>query len=427
MRYLPPLLVLLTTGCLDIIGGGDGSECDTRADCPSTDVCDTERGRCVGFDGSAESDMRVHRPDADPRPDMAAAEPDAAPDMIPDAAPDMAPDMAAPPEGIFGATADCFSGDDSDTFAEMPSGSTHVPRGLCTSHLLAWTAERDGEVKLLFNASGDLEDAPRVGPTVIPDTRVVADGEVLLMAAPHPRHGVPNIQRVDLARGAADFLQPRNARQSQPARTPGLSAFVELGDTTRHVRLQFDDPLEGDADCIRADRHQWGVRLGTDWVAFFERDRTSRRTDLVITRGHRCDGPSRVLLPLPGLVSDDATITAAAGRLFWIATDPNTRLRGLWTLDRADLVAGPRRAALPTVETINPVDVAGRGDWLAVVSYRPGGYRLDVFDLAAGEQRLLPNSAANALQPTFSDSYLLWAEQSAASPWEVRYARLADL
>ena len=310
----------------------------------------------------------------------------------------------------------------------MAGGSTHVPRGLCTSHILAWTAERDGEVKLLFHAGEDPEAAPpRVGPTLVPDTRIAADGEVVLMAAAHPRHGVPNIHRVDLARGESDALQPRNAVQSQPARIPGLSAFVELGDTVRHVRLHFDDPLEGDIDCIRGGRHQWGVVLGPDWTAFFERDRGSRRSDLVLTRGHRCDGDARLVVPLPGRVAQGARLVASGQHLFWIAADPHTRLPTLWTLDRGALVDGPRPAELLALEPLSPVEVAARGGWLAVVSYRPGGYRLDVFDLRTGEQRLLPNSAANALHPTFSQSYLLWAEQSAAQPWEVRFARLEDL
>ena len=78
-------------------------------------------------------------------------------------------------------------------------------------------------------------------------------------------------------------------------------------------------------------------------------------------------------------------------------------------------------------ETVNPLDVDAHGPWVAVVSYQPGGYRLDVFDLEANRQKLLPNSSGSALQPSLSPSYLMWAEQSAAAPWEVRYARLEDL
>ena len=319
MRYVLPTLVLLTSGCLDIIGGGDGSECEQHGDCPSPEVCHVKRGRCLEFDGSVRTDMRVRSRDARVRQDMAALPPDAGADVQPDAAvdrgPDAAPDQGVPVEGTYGETADCFFGEGANTFIEMSNGSTHVPRSLCTSHVLAWTAERDGEVKLLFHTGDDLTEQPTVGPTVIPDTRIIAEQDVLLMAAPHPRHGVPNIQRVDLAREDAEFLQPRNAQQSQPARTSGLSAFVEHGDTVRHVRLQFDDPLEGDIDCIRGGRHQWGVRLGADWVAFFERERTSRRTDLVLTRGQRCAGADRVLLPLPGRIADDATLAAAGGQL----------------------------------------------------------------------------------------------------------------
>jgi hypothetical protein len=322
--------------------------------------------------------------------------------------------------------ADCFAGEEAGELASLSDQSTHVPRSVCASHVVAWTEEVDGDLHLRFHDTEALESV-RLGPVVMPDTRLVAERDVLLLSAAHPRFGVPNIHRWTPGDDEPTALQPRNAVQTQPARLHGLSAFVEQGDTVRHVRLHFDDSLEGDIDCIRGNRHQWGVALGPDYVAFFERNVGSRRTDLVVTRGWRCDDASRVVLPLPGRVADDARLAAGETRLFWIASDPNTRLRALWGVHRADLVRGAQIHDPPGFETLNPVDVAARGKWLAVVNYQPGGYRLDLFDLDAGRQRILPNSGSNALDPSFSDSYLLWAEQAAAQPWEVRYARLDSL
>ncbi len=430
------LALLPLAGCLELVGGSDGRECDTNEHCPLRLVCDPAAGRCVegerpelDWEPLPDEDARIRDAmvSADAGGDGSGDASDLGVDAVVDAAPDLGPDVAPPPEGPYGEPEDCFAMVASDTLAEMPPGSTHVPRAFCTSHLLAWTAEVDGAVRLLFHAGGDHTETPDEGPEVVPDTRIAADRDVVLMTSINPRHEKPNIQRVDLRTGDAEFLQPRNASQSQPARTHGLSAFVEQGDTTRQVRLHFDDPLEGDLPCIRGGKHQWGVALGPDWVAFFERSAASRRTDLVVTRGHRCDDGARVTLPLPGTVDDEERLVVAGDRLLWVAGDPQTRERAVWSVSRHALAAGAQPLALPVEGPLRPVDIAARGDWLAVVSYRPGGYRLDVFDLDSGEQKFLPNSAGNALWPSFSNSYLLWAEQSAAQPWEVRFARLEDL
>ena len=431
MRAALPIVALALGGCLNIIGGSNGSECETNLDCPREFRCDREAARCVETDEAPdmalEADFAVPDAAAQPRPDAAVPDmaPDAAPDAAPDMAPDSAPDMAPNEEGPFGVAADCFAGESANTEVRLDGRSTHVPRALCTSHVVAWTEEIDGEVRLRYRDGADGE--PQTGPALVPDTRVVAARDVVLLSVPNPGFGVANVHRWSPGDAETTALQQRNAWQGQPVRIPGLSAFVERGDTVRHVRLHFDDAFEGDVDCIRGGRHQWGVTLGDHFVAFFERSSGSRRTDLVVTHGWRCDGESRVVLPLPGRIPEDARLAVGDHGLFWIAEDPHTRLRALWTVDRADLVAGPMLAELPTIDTINPVDVAARGDWLAVVSYRPGGYRLDLFDLDGNAQKLLPNSSANALDPSFGESYLMWAEQAAAQPWEVRFARLGDL
>ena len=422
MRLLTPLSALWLVGCLQVIGGGDGAECELNDHCPSRERCDVERGRCVSSEGSFDAEPPVDAEVVDfARPDVAVDAGDAA---LPDVGPDLGPDMAPPPEGPFGLEADCFDGAPAATLDAMGRGSTHVPRGLCSSHVLAWTSEREGAVTLRYRTSP--EGDPEVVGSVFPDTRIAVDGRVLLFASSNPGHPeVPNIRRLDLVTGDEAYLQVRNAAQTQPARTVGLSAFVEQADTTRHVRLDYDDVAEGDYDCIRAGRHQWGVVLWPEGLAFFERQEGTQRTDLVVVRGHRCDDQSRVVLPLPGRIAADARLTLGGTRLFWIAVD-GTRLRDVWTVDVEALVDGPQRATFPG-ETVNPLDVDAHGPWVAVVSYQPGGYRLDVFDLEANRQKLLPNSSGSALQPSLSPSYLMWAEQSAAAPWEVRYARLEDL
>lgn len=427
----------LLSGCGLIMDLDDGSECERRADCPVPMQCDVDRGRCVPEGTFPAEDLGLINPDGQVGADaMWDATLDATLDAGPDALVDASSDMDPPDEGLlrpdaglepFGPEGECFD-DAEGLLARAPAGSTIIPSAGCTPEVLAWVVESEEQPALQLWWQAGPEAEIQEGPTLPRGATVVVDDAVVLTEAVRPEAQVQNIQRIRLTDPpAVDFLSPSARRQAQPTRRQGLTAFLEEiplpgGDVEQRVILADDSGAR--RDCGQPGRVQWGVALAEEGVAWFERPVGQQRVDLVLTRGPQCG--VRAAFSLQGLVTADARLVADQGRFLWPRLDPATRQRELWMLDLARLVAGPAPVRVEGLTSEGSIiDMALKGDWLALTTYAPGGPRLSLYHF--GDRRLVPMRAAgSARRPTLSGTYVLWSGQQGAAPWEIRYARLPE-
>lgn len=413
MRALLLAAAALLPGCKNLLGEVDKVECEIDRDCFDGEMCDA-RNRCVVGARDAEPPARDMAPaDAEPLIDADAALPDAAADAAPaDAAPvDAGPDDAPYPESL------CFAGFAEGVFQSMSPGRTHVPRAFCTAYGAGWT-EEDAEgrtvLRVLPDPGGEAVELP-------PGVRVAARGPLVAAPVVHPNHGFVNVARVDLRDGSAEFVAPRATRQSEPVLGEDVVGFVEQDDTGKGV-VVF---AYGDGRAIRcgvADRAQWGLALDDDGAAWFERRPGSRRATLVLSPGLDCAN-DRLELAVPGTVAAEARVHVADGRRLWLERSaegvPRVMVVALETLG-----AGARPVGVGGVE-VNPVDLAAGGHWLAIVSYSPRRHVLDLFDLDT-ERHVGALNRGNALAPTITARYVVWADQQIDAPWKVLYAPHRD-
>lgn len=417
---LAPLIALLLGGCQALLSDPPEVECQDDRGCPKGEFCDLRIGRCaIEPDAARGPDAGFADVGVDVAPDAAAdvaPPPDASPDAAPDAEadPDAIGDAGAPALRPFGDAAECFESA-AGALVGMPRGAAHVPVALCAPEALVWTAVEDGRIVLWTKLGPDAEALP--GPTIAGElARTMVDGQVLFVDGSTP----PRIMRYDVRGDAPPRpLSDSGLAQSNPVQAPGIAAWVEATAEGSQVVIQ---PGTGTRGCGRPGTVQWGVAAGADWLAFFERTAPSRRAHLVVTRGHDCV-EQRFTLALGGEVREDARVVGGAEELFWIQADAEQR-RAVYRISRLRLADGPSPIALASVP--NPVDLEARAHWLAVVGYRAGGHNVVLVDRRPGGDTLEISPVGNGLRPSLSPSYLTWARQIAAEPWEVRYARLDD-
>lgn len=430
---LSPVLALLA--CERLLGGDDGAECARDADCYRFEHCDPVRGRC------ASAPLLGGGPDADATPatvrdatpdmrDLAAIEdvvplPVDVPDLalrIPDAEP---PDMAdaLPPDqgvvGIYLPDGDCFEGDPTGAVAE--SEGARIPRSVCTDEALLWTTT-DAAGTTSLNLRQGAED--RVLTALPRDAEWTLREAVLLVVLPNADLGdAKNVFQVALTGGQPPLVavEPSRAPQWHATRGPGLTGFVQRApDGVRSgVRLHFDDGRV--FDCGVPGVRQWGLTAGSDFVAWFEQPVAGGPTDLVTTRGLACEG--RIAATLTVDVSPDERLLHDGERLYWMAVEPTTRQRLVYTAEAGRLAAGAMPLDVPGINLVNPVELAAHDGWLLVSSYEQRAYRLRLYDLNSRVGQS-PIGQGSARAPALSGRYALWSQQSGGNPWEIRYAQL---
>ena len=398
-RLAIPLL-LCALGCESLINpdGVDPGECNAPEDCFDDQTCNI-LSRCVPKESVldiAELDTSV---DASVRdiavPDM---------EIVDRALPDVGVDPM--PFGPLGER--CFTGDRGEG-DRIPAGN-HVPLTLCGPHGLAWTVPgaAGAELHYLRTPGGVVQTGPVVGDDL---ARRLNEGRVIY-ARPGP---ISTIATFDLRTGEELTVADVGLDQRTPASHHDRIAWVQESGTLSQVVLKVE---QGTIDCGRRGKIQWGVELGPDSMAFFERRPDSHRTKLIITNGLECDA-TRVAVPLNGVIPDDARITEASGSLFWIQADEGTRQ--VWTLDLSAI--GDLSRPFAAVDLIAPVDIIAYGAWLMVVGYQPSGHIVKGYDIGGGAS-VVVSRGNNNLRPTLSASFVTWAAQAAGLPWEVHYARL---
>lgn len=462
MDVRPPLrrlvLALCCTAalpaCLSLVGGGDGSECETDGDCFSSDRCDTDAHRCVSaldpgnrLPDTGPADVRDMRPPVGDVPDVEPLRiPDGAPELA-DRALDDAGDMTmlAPPDlpdlsipdvqslpdvpdaqlpdvgvnGIYAPGGDCFQGDASGTLTE--SEGPGVPRTSCSDEALLWTTTTPEGVTSLHLRQGASEGELGILPA---GSNWVLREAVLLLELPNPRaDGIQNVFRADLTGGFPEPapVEPSPERQWHAGRGPGLTGYVQgtADGEESSVRLRFDDNRR--FDCVEMHRRQWGLTIGEDFAAWFEQPVAGGPVELVATRGHVCE--RRVAVALPGVVDRSERLQHDGGQLYWLALDTASGRRQIHTADAHALIAGAGPLSVQGITLRTPVEFVVHDGWLLLTSLERNGYRLHLYDLVGGlEQPSLGQGSARA--PGLSGRYALWAQQSGGDPWEIRYAHL---
>ncbi|MCB9551176.1 MAG: hypothetical protein H6705_04695 [Myxococcales bacterium] len=430
MRALVLALLAPLAGCTLILGDVDRRECRFDADCPGAERC-TVAGRCVAF---VEPDARIHADAApDPEPDVGIdaeldattdAEADAG-DAGPDAAVDAGTDAIAP----FG-DGDCFGDAVQGAFTPVapPPGPLHVPQVDCTPWARLWTAERDDGLVFAWDADGDGEAEGQL-PMAI-GGRFAADGDQVALPRPNPGEpGMPdNIWRVDLRTGEGLFVVPGLARQREPVRAPGRTAFIARGTGGVDGVVVHLDGVDEYSECGQPDRRQWGVAAGPGWTAWFEQRLGSRRPRLVVV-GETCDdgAPRRERL-LAREIGEETRLHATDDGVVWLQASEDGRNNLIWRWRFR--VAGAEPAALgPVGLDGNPVELVARGHRAAVVTYLPGRnplFDLDLVDLDRLALRLV-GQEGDARRPALSGRYVLWADKGNLQDlWSLRYERLEE-
>ncbi len=415
-RALLLAAVALAPGCKSLLGEVDKVECEIDDHCPVGEICDPGNRCVVGERDAAPPTPDMAPADAEPMLDEDAAPLDAAPQDA--APPDAAPPDAAPPDDDAPYPESlCFADFTEGVFQSMSPGRTHVPRAFCTAYGAGWT-EEDTEgrtvLRVLPDPGGESIELP-------PGVRVAARGAFVAAPTVNPSHGFVNVKRLDLRDGHAEFVAPRATRQSEPVLGDDVVGFVEQDDAGKGVVVfAYGDGRA--TRCGLADREQWGLALDDDGAAWFERRPGSRRATLVLSPGLDCAN-DRLELTVPGTLAADGRVHVALGRRLWLErTQMGVPRVMVVALD--DLGAGALPAGVGGVE-INPIGLAAGGHWLAIVSYSPRRHVLDLFDLNTGRHVGALNRG-NALAPTITARYVVWADQQIDAPWKVLYAPHRD-
>ncbi len=401
--------VALAPGCQSLLGEVDKAECALDEHCFDGEICNAASRCVVGQRDAAPPASDMDAEDARPALDPDAAPPDAGP--LDAAPPDAGSDDAPYPESL------CFADFADGVFQSMSPGRTHVPRAFCTEYGAGWTEEDPlgrTVLRVLPDPGGETIELP-------PGVRVAARGAFVAAPVVHPNHGFVNIKRVDLRDGTAEFVAPRATRQSEPVLGEDVVGFVEQDDAGKGV-VVFTYADGRATRCGMTDRTQWGLALDADGAAWFEGRPGSRRATLVLSPGLDCAN-DRLELVVAGSVGAEARVHVADGRRLWLerTADGLPRVVAL-ALD--DLGAGPEALTFGGVE-VNPIDLAAGGHWLAVVSYSPRRHVLDLFDLDTGRHVGALNRG-NALAPTLTARYVVWADQQNDAPWKVLYVAHRD-
>lgn len=414
-------LALATGGCSLLFDDEAGrAECNLDSDClsPIREQCDPVSRRCVPRPVTVGTDADLPAEDArapaDARPvDMAPgdlAPPDLGPlDATPaDAAP--APDAEPPP------AFDCFDGTPDGRLAQPTAIQGRVPWAFCTPAALAWTLpDAEGVALWRWRADGPPEVIARLPADVQP----VVSADALYHVTPNPEVGAtPNLRRVDLLDGAADFVLPRAGAQGQPAVYAEDLAFVQRNsgrDTVVVIR-----PALGRVDCRAPLTNQWGPALGPDWVAWFERS-DAGRVEVVIARDVACQ--DRVAVPLRTAPPETAQLVAAGRRLYWLQPAADGR-QHLWRLDRDDL-ASPA-VDLDADAGTHRVSLSGAGGWIATTRYVPGRYVVEALAASDERRRVTTPNPTSARHPTLGGGHLLWAEQDGSGRWTLHHQPLPE-
>ena len=428
MRFaLPPLLAIALSGpplagCRSLLDKNDKAECVSDSECLDGEHCDETLGRCLVSEAGAFADVspldtdlpRLHVPDA-PILD--------APDVV-DAVVDLPSPDATPPDASedppFGPDGECFT---DERGLLLTTAGSNLPRGFCTPFGLVWSAPRgDGQVELLTGVSSQGRQL-----LVVPaETPFVVEDDIVLLSMANPdRGGFHNIYRLSLREPATSpvVLQPRTGTQSQPVRATGRSAFVQHytqdGVEHRSVVVHADD--DTGTRCSVPGGHAWGPALTPGRVVFFSKASALAGVDLVVARDNDC--ASRASIAIPGGVTDEAQVVADGQRLYWLADDAASRRRRIFTADADRLDRGARLLSVQNGDTLSPLSLVARGDFLLVASFEQRRQTVRAFDIITGNERPL-SVGGQALLPSLSSRYALWSERRGVSPWEIRYERL---
>lgn len=403
-RATLPIGLLLLTGCQWLLGG-DGSECAAAIDCPERMVCAV--GRCV------------EDPGGEPVMDAGDAADAGVLDMTPDAEPD-----ATAPRDMFMPRADAaLPGEIEAPFAEgecfsnsasiqLGAGVTYVPHGLCARFGVLWTTDT-ASGRTLNIARAWPPDAAVIAVPIAPDARIsTVDGRFVAVAVPG-LDDAPTPAVIDLAMRVIEPQVIRDVPVSEVRRGHGLTGYLSEG------RLFLTPDAEGFTtflDCGQAGTRQWGVGLSHGQVAWFERADVGGPARVVIADSTTCS--NRVVYPAQGAIAADARIESAGDRWIWIATrDGQAQVAGLAPDERGRL--RPLGVATPGA----PVQIAAQGDWLAVVSYVGGSWRIEALHLEDDRVRDLSAGSTNHRNPLIWNGYLSWAVLNRQG-WGVQYAPL---
>lgn len=451
IRDLPPILfwslaflaLPALAGCESIIGAKNRGECVVDEDCPIGERC-VDASRCRPHTDADDSQVAdadsgtgasgdgglgglfddAEPPDAHvvdaaaPPPDAAAA--DATVGSVDPCGQPVSRVDAPRPESDSG----CFRSA-SDRAWLQPDGATFVPHAVCTPYGLYWLgADEDGAVRPHLRHVDDEGPPDWLGPEVSA-SRAVAGGRYAVLETARETEGggtVRNAVRVDLALGGrCSFIAPRDLDQWSAARATDRTAFTQTrvdGTGTATIEVVIHQDAGGESRCGADGRVQWGVGLGPVRAAWFERRAGRPEVDVVLTTGADC--VPRIAWPAGGRVDADARMVLTDRFAAWVVETPDHRRVAMW-LDLDALGEGPRRWPA-SEDDAGIVEVAGRGDRLAVVRYRPGGHAIDLFRVDDGQRTIV--GEGNALRPSVGADAVLWAEQRGTEPWELRHVQL---
>ncbi|MSP74047.1 MAG: hypothetical protein EXR76_18095 [Myxococcales bacterium] len=428
MRFaLPPLLAIALfgpplAGCRSLLDKNDKAECVFDGECPEGERCDETLGRCLVSEARAVADVSPLDPNLSRSDRPNASIPDA-PGVV-DAAVDLPSPDAMPPDASvdppFGPDGECFS---LDRGLLSTTQGSNLPRGFCTPFGLVWSEPRgNGQVTLLTQALGEARTL-----LVVPaETPFVVEDDIVLLSMANPdRDGFHNILRLSLREPETSpvVLQPRAGTQSQPVRATGRSAFVQhdtqAGVEHRSVVVHADD--DTGTRCSVPGGHAWGPALTPGRVVFFSKVSALGSVDLVVARDKDC--ASRASIAIPSGVTDEAQVVADGQRLYWLADDAASRRRRIYTADADRLDRGTRLLSVQNGDTLSPLSLVARGDFLLVASFEQRRQTVRAFDIITGNERPL-SVGGQALLPSLSSRYALWSERRGVSPWEIRYERL---
>ncbi len=414
MRSLSLLSLLLLSACGKIIGGGNGgSECVEDRDCFDLEYC--FEGRCRP---GSNSDWNFVQDQAEIL-DLVIQ--DASLDDSPPPSEDWrlpTPEVGLRPFGEAGEL--CFN-DHTTALLESEQG-THIPQIFCTPQVLAWTQASSEEraPRLLFLKSPE-QELPELALEQVLGA-LVLEGEYLLHLAPDPQDGVPRVQRLKLlSGGSAATLGALGGAQRQPRRFSSLSAYIQQWGMNEE-RPQEEVIIHSDEDEFRArscrnergEWRQWGVVIGPDGLAWFERALGQEQIKIVLSRDWACG--ARQEFPLEQEIRRESRLEAGRGFLAWIGVGSEGP-----QLSYLDLAQGQ----IHHVEAERPVELSARADRLALLRFGRSGYLLDLYqmpDLQPSGFRV----SGDLRRPSLSERYLLWVQQQQLQRWDIHYEILQD-